>query len=224
MMNRKLLILSGTILISSVVAYAQDKDFGMWYSISAEKELARRLELDTDLNLRTFEDASKIEEAFFDIGLTYKFTKFLSAGAGYRFTEHIEDDDTFHPRHNWFTDLKVKTKFGDFDISARLRYQQRYKTYIKDDNDKESKKVGRTRLKILYDIPSFSLNPYAGAELFIPVFLDTDRTIEKTRFTAGFEYNFSKKHTIEAEYMFQRDKLPKMLEMNIISLNYKVKF
>lgn len=223
-MSKKALLMFAAILISSVTAHSQKNDFGIWYSISAEKDVVKNLELDVDLNVRTFKDASKIEEAFLDIGLTYKFSKFLSVAAGYRFTEFMEDDDTFHPRHKWFTDLKGKVTFGDFDISARLRYQQRYKTYFEDENDKESKKIGRTKLSILYDIPSFSLNPYVSAELFFPVFLETSRTIEKSRLTAGFEYNFSKKHSVEAEYLFQRDNYPKLLEMNIISLNYKLKF
>jgi predicted porin len=223
MIKKTVLLISG-ILIVSVVAQSQITDFGIWYSVSAEKDLSKKLELDADLNLRTINNASKIEETFLDLGLTYKFNKFLSVAAGYRFTEFMEDDDAFHPRHKWFADLKGKITFGDFDVSARMRYQQRYKTYIEDDNDKESKKVGRTRIKILYDIPSFPLNPYASAEIFYPLFIETSRTIEQHRYTVGFEYNFSKKHSVEAEYLFQRDNYPKPLEMNIISFNYQFKF
>jgi len=211
-------------LISSVISYSQENDFGIWYSIAAETNLAKNLELDLDANLRTCSNASKIEEAFIDIGLTYKFNKFLSVAASYRFTEFMEDDDSFHPRHKWFADLKGKLPLGDFDLSARLRYQQRYKTYFEDDNDKESKKVGRIKLKTLYDIPSFRLNPYISAELFFPVFKGSERSIEQSRYAAGFEFNFSKKHSVEAEYLFQRDNYPKLLDMNILSFNYQLKF
>ena len=224
MMIKRTILIFSCLFIVSILANSQDKDFGIWYSISAEKDLIKNIELDVDLDLRTFKDAEKIEEAFIDLGITYKFNKFLSATAGYRFTEFMEDDDTFHPRHKWFTDLKGKVSFGDFDISARLRYQQRYKTYIEDENDKESKRVGRFKFQTSYDIPSFPLNPYISAELFFPLFIESSRSIEKTRFTVGLEYNFSKKHSIEAEYLYQRDNYPKLLDMNIISLNYKLKF
>jgi hypothetical protein len=223
MMTRKILVLL-LFLFSSAISYSQDADFGLWYSIAAEKELVKNIELDLDANLRTFDNASKIEETFLDIGLTYKFNKFLSAAVSYRFTEFNEDDGSFHPRHKWFADLKGKFPLGDFDISARLRYQQRYKTYFEDENDKESKKVGRIKLKTLYDIPSFPLNPYISAELFFPLFIETARSVEKKRFAAGLEYKISKKHSIEAEYMFQRDHYPKLYDINIISLNYQLKF
>ena len=160
------------------VACSQDNDFGIWYGAGAEKELVKNLDLGLDASVRTYDNASKIEEFFFDIGLNYKFNKYLSAAVTYRFTEFMEDDDSFHPRHKWFADLKGKLPLGDLDISARLRFQKRYKTYFEDENDRESRDVGRIRLKILYDIPSFPANPYIAAELFFPMFTESERYVE----------------------------------------------
>ena len=125
-MTTKKLVLLFLLICTTSISFSQD-DFGIWYSISAEKKLVKNLELDLDANVRTYDNASKIEEAFFDIGLTYKFNKYLSAAASYRFTEFKEDDDQFHPRHKWFADLKGKLPIGDFDyicpveISATLQ-------------------------------------------------------------------------------------------------------
>jgi hypothetical protein len=223
MMTKKtyLLIL---LLCATITSFAQDRDFGIWYRISGELKIINKLELDLSASLRTLNNASKIEEIFFNIGLTYKFNKFLSAAVSYRFTEFMEDDDSFHPRHKWFADLKGTLPLGDFDISARFRFQQRYKTYFEDENDKESRELVRIKLKTLYDVPSFPVNPYISAELFFPLFREATRNIEKNRFMAGFEYNISKKHTIEAEYIFQRDYFPKLSDMNIISVGYNIKF
>jgi opacity protein-like surface antigen len=223
MTTKKSLVLF-LMLCTASIAFSQNDDFGIWYSVSAEKKLIKKVELDLDANVRTYNNASKIDEAFFDIGLTYKFNKFLSAAASYRFTEFLEKDDSFHPRHKWFADLKGKLPLGNFDISARLRFQQRYKTYFKDENDKESSEVGRVKLKLSYNIPSFPVNPYISSELFFPMFTTTTRNIAKTRFMAGLDYNISKKHSIELEYMFQRDFLPHISDINVISVNYNVKF
>jgi hypothetical protein len=221
--TKKLLLLILLFGIASI-SFSQNADFGLWYSITAEKKLIKSLDLNLDANVRTYHNASEIEEAFFDIGLNYKFNKYLSAAVSYRFTEFKEDDESFHPRHKWFADLKGKLPLGDFDISARLRFQQRYKTFIEDENDKESKEVIRFRIKTLYDIPSFPVNPYISAELFFPAFTETTRTVEKNRLMAGLEYNISKKHSIELEYMFQRDFLPHISDINIISVSYNLKF
>jgi opacity protein-like surface antigen len=222
MMTKKSLLLL-LMLCTTSISFSQD-DFGIWYSISAEKKLVKKVALDFDANIRTYDKASKIEEAFFDIGLTYKFNKFLSAAASYRFTEFKEKDDYFHPRHKWFADLKGRLPVGNFNISARLRFQQRYKTYFKDENDKESSEVARVKLKALYNIPSFPVNPYISAELFFPIFKETTSNVAKNRFMAGFEYNISKKHSIDLEYMFQRDFLPHISDINVISVNYNIKF
>lgn len=223
MMTTKKLLLFILLISASSISFAQD-DFGIWYSVAAEKKLVKKLELNLDVNVRTYDKASKVEEAFFDIGLNYKFNKYLSAAVLYRFTEFREDDDLYHPRHKWFADLKGKLPLGDFDISARLRFQQRYKTYFEDENDRESKEIGRVKIKTLYNIPSFPVNPYVSAELFFPMFTKTTRYVEKNRFMSGIEYNISKKHTAGLEYMFQRDYLPHISDINVISVNYEIKF
>lgn len=213
------------VLISTAAfTLAQKKDFGMWYSITAEKEILKDLDLEVDVNLRTYHDVKEIEEGFADFGLGYKFNKHLSAGISYRYTQTREDDELYHPRHKWFADFRAKTALGDFDVSGRLRFQQRYKTYFEDENDKESKEHLRFRIKTAYDIPKFPLNPFVTAELFLPVFDDNvNRTVDKQRFTGGFKYNISKKHSVELEYMFQRDFFPDWTDMNIISVNYSIK-
>jgi len=224
MMTIKKPLLLFLLILTASITFSQEKDFGIWAGIAAEKELIKNLDLNFDVNMRTYHNVSEIEEAFFDIGLKYKFNKYLSAGLSYRYTQFKEDDEIFHPRHKWFADLTGKLPLGDFDISARIRFQQRYKTYFEDENDRESKEVGRLKLKTLYNIPSFPVNPYLSAELFFPMVSVSERTVEKERFMAGFEYNISKKNSIELEYMFQRDFFPKMSDINIISVNYNIKF
>jgi hypothetical protein len=223
MMTTKKLILILLLVCNASISFSQD-DFGIWYSVTAEKKLVKNLGLDLDANVRTINNASKIEEAFFDIGLSYNLNKYLSAAVSYRFTEFKEKDELFHPRHKWFADLKGKLPLGNFDFSARLRFQQRYKTYFRDQNDKESKEAGRIKLKILYNIPSFPVNPYLSSELFFPMFTQSERSVEKNRFMAGIEYKIAKKHSFDLEYMFQRDYFPHISDINIVSFCYNLKF
>lgn len=208
---------------TAAFSLAQKKDFGIWYSIAAEKEILKDLDLEVDVNLRTYHEAKEIEEGFADFGLGYKLNKHFSVGIAYRYTQMREDDELYHPRHKWFADFGAMTALGDFDISGRIRFQQRYKTYFEDENDKESKEHLRLRGKVSYNIPKFPLNPFATAELYLPVFGEATRTVDKQRFTGGFEYNISKKHSMELEYMFQRDFFPDWTDMNIISINYSIK-
>jgi len=108
MMIKKTFLLFLLICIVSVT-FSQEKDFGIWASISAEKELIKNLDLNFDVNLRTYHNVSEIEEAFFDIGLNYKFNKYLSAALSYRYTQFREDDELFSSKAQMVRGYKGKT-------------------------------------------------------------------------------------------------------------------
>ncbi len=204
--------------------FSQKKDFGIWYNAAIEHDFTKKIEAEFTATVRTFDNASKIEEAFFEGEIAYKFTKFLSAAASYRLTENIEDDDAYHLRHKWFVGLKGDIEIWDLEFSGKVRYQERYKTYFEDEEDKIPDSHFRFKLKTTYKTPSFPVNPFIEVELFCPVFKESDIIIDKKRFSAGVEYKISKNHSVEVEYIFQRDYKPKLCDDHIISLNYKFTF
>lgn len=223
MMTIRKVILTSMLLMVASAAYCQD-DFGIWYNVSAEHKLVKRLQIDLSASLRTFSNAGKIEEAFLEGGLTFKITKFLSVAGAYRLTDSREKDDSYHIRHKWFADIKGSASIGDLLLIARIRFEERYKTYFLDENDNIPVSHGRYRLKALYNIPSFPVNPFISSEIFSPMFSDARRKIDKGRYMAGVEYNIAKRYSVEFAYMFQRDYLPHITDINIISLEYNLKF
>jgi hypothetical protein len=223
MMIRKSILL---LLLSflTLTASSQDKDFGIWYEVSAGHKLTDKLKIDLSASVRTFNNAAKIEEGFVEGGLEYRFSKYLSAAGSYRLSNNIEDDNSYYFRHKLFLDLKGSYKLGDFSFTGRLRFQERFKTYIEDDEDEIPDSHTRIKLGALYNIPSFPVNPFISVEFFCPVFTSSEKAVDKNRFMGGIEYNISKKHTIELEYIHQRDYLPHMSDENIISVSYDFKF
>jgi hypothetical protein len=216
-----------TVLFSfflSIAAIAQARDFGIWYGFSAEQKLTQKIEIDLSANIRTFENATKIYEAFLEGGLAYNLNKHLALAGSYRLSKNIEENNSYYFQHKFFLDFKGNLQVSHFSLACRLRFQTRFKTYIKDENDEHPDYVGRIKLKAVYRTPSFPVNPYIYIESFFPMFSDKTRTIEKDRFAAGIEFSISKRHSIEAEYIFQRDYLPHLSDINIISLNYNIKF
>lgn len=207
-----------------LVIRAQEKDFGIWYGLSAEHKLSKKLEVDLSANVRTFNNASKVDEAFIEGGLTYSLTKHLSVAGSYRFNENIEDNNSYYIRHKFFLDLKGDISPGNFDFSCRLRFQARIKNYIQHEEDKHPDYLARVKFKATYKTPSFPVDPYLYFESFCPVYPSKTRTFEKNRFSAGLEFKVTRKQSFEAEYIFQRDYLPKLSDINIISINYNIKF
>jgi hypothetical protein len=192
--------------------------------VSIEHDLSKKLKIELQPTLRTFDNASRIEEGFLEAELSYKLTKFLSLAGSYRYTKSIEDDDRYHTRYKLFAGVKGTVELWDIDLSGRIRYEKRYKTYFEDENDKIPSAHMRFRIKAVYKTPSFPLNPYLCSELFFPVNKDPEYVVDKTRFAGGVEYKIFKDQTLEIEYIYQRDFFPKLRNENILAITYGLKF
>jgi hypothetical protein len=223
MMTRRISILIFTFLLS-IAAVAQDKDFGIWYGVTGSHDLSKKLELNISAEVRTFSNASKIDEAFLEGGLAYDFNKYFSLGGSYRLSKSIEDNDSYYYRHKFMLDLKGTLPAGNFTFSGRLRFQARSLTYIKDDQDDKPDYTGRFKLKAVYKTPVFPINPYVYVESFSPLFSDKTRSVEKIRYSAGLDFKIAKNHSVDLEYIFQRDYLPHVSDISIISVNYNIRF
>ena len=212
------------LFILPLITYSQKKDFGIWYGVSAEHKLTKKLELDLSTKIRTFNNAAKVEQVFLEGGLTYELNKYLAIAGSYRLTKNIEQNNLYYFRHKVMLDIKGSMPAGDFSFSCRLRFQTAIKTYIKDEIDKYPDYTSRIKLKAIYKTQTFPVNPYIYMESFSPMFSDKERTIEKIRYTAGAELRILKQHSVEVEYIFQRDYLPNISDINIISINYNIRF
>ena len=212
------------ILFLPLSVFSQKKDFGIWYGISAEHKLSKKLEIDLSTNIRTFENASKIEEAFIEGGVTYDLYKYLSIAGSYRLTKSLENNNSYYLRYKYFFDLKGTLPVGVFTLSCRLRYQTLIKNYIQHEVDKYPSYTGRVKLKLVYHTKTFPVNPYIYIESFCPMFSKYSGTIGKNRYSAGLEFKITKRQSAEIEYLFQRDYQPHLSDINIASVNYNIKF
>ncbi len=192
--------------------------------MDADRRIVKKLDLKLSSQIRTFNNASKINQALIEGGVGYKFNKYFSAAASYRYTLKLEDDTRYHSRHKWFAEMKGSVPINDFTISARFMLQIMKRTYIEDKDDEISKYVGRIRLKAEYDIPKFPLNPFLSLESFTPLFEESEVLIDKERFATGFDYKINKKNGLEISYILERYSLPDALFYHVISLKYELSF
>lgn len=202
----------------------QDSAFGIWYGLNVEYAVNKKLEADLSGNLRTYNQGKNIEQSFIEGGLTYKFNKYFSSSLAYRFTEKIERDENFYPRHKLFLAVKGTLPAGNFAISTRVMLQYQNKTYIEKLSDEIPEYAMRVKLKTIYKIPSFPVNPYLYYESFSGLNGVSSHVIDKDRFSAGIELKITRKHSVELGYILQRDFEPKNYNLNILSLNYNLKF
>jgi len=219
---KNLSLLIAVLLLPAGLA-GQKSDFGLWYEVSAERELVKGLRIEAETSLRTDNNASRAESWYFEPGLRYKFNKYFAAGIYYRFIEQVENDDRFHPRHRWFVQMKGDLPVSRITFSARYRLQQQFKTYFSDPEDEIPVWSHRLRMELDYDVRSLPLTPYINAEIYNQVFAGNDIKFEKMRYMAGVEYTIAKRHTVGIEYVYQDSKVSKPAWVNAVSLNYAVK-
>ena len=205
------------------LAYSQSKDFGIWYCINGEVKLIKHLNLDLSGNIRTFRDASKIDESFGEVGLTYKISKHFSLAGAYRLSDKIENDLRYHLIHKWLVSVKGGGDIGNLSISGRFMLQMQKKTYMKNADDSILYYHGRLKLAAKYKFHSFPVDPYFSFETFWPMFKPSENRIDKNRFTLGVEYKLNKRHSFQLAYIYQRDYKPHLSDINIIALGYNFK-
>lgn len=221
--NKKLWFILITFVLPEWII-AQKTDFGIWYEAIAEHQIINKLSIELSGSVRTFANASKIDNKFLEAGLNYEFSKNFCSSFSYRLISKYEDDREFHLRHKWFADFKGILPVNNFEISARLRFQGTTRTYIEDDEGSGSRYFGRLRIKTAYDSPSFFINPFIYAESFTPVYSEYDKIIGEYWLGSGFELKITRNQTFELTYIFQRDMIPKVKDLHVISLEYKIRF
>ena len=223
MMSRKIYVFL-ILLAIPLISFSQEKDFGIWYGASGEFEIINRLDASVSTSVRTYDRATELEEVFLEGEVAYKFNDYLAAAASYRISENIEDDNAFHIRHKWFVHMIGTLPLGDFKFTGRIIFQQRYKTYFEDENDKLPTSHARFRVKAQYNFPALPVDPYVYGEFFCPLFKESERIIDKKRAGGGFTVDITDRHEVQLGYIFQRDYFPDLIDENIVTLGYTLKF
>ena len=134
-------------------ASAQSDDFGLDFSLEAQKKLSKSWSASLEGELRTRNNTKTVDRWSLGLGLDYKVAKWLKASAGYTFLydhnqrtsyfdatddEVLDGDaevgdakkyaDYWGPRHRFNVSLTFDKKLiGDFRFSLRERWQYTYR-------------------------------------------------------------------------------------------------
>lgn len=134
-------------------AMAQGDDFGLDFSLEAQKKINKQWNIGLEAEYRTRDNTKTSDRWAFGLGVDYKVAKWLKASAGYTFLydnnkkisyydatdDAVLDGDAnegdpkkcaqyWAPRHRFNVSLTLDKKlFGDFKFSLRERWQYTYR-------------------------------------------------------------------------------------------------
>ncbi|MBR3014155.1 MAG: DUF2490 domain-containing protein, partial [Bacteroidaceae bacterium] len=78
-------LLSALILLVLALNVSAQDDFGMWYSVGAEKKIDKKLSLEAEAEFRTRNDSKTVDRWTGALDVSYKILPWLKASGGYKF-------------------------------------------------------------------------------------------------------------------------------------------
>ena len=209
---RKLILLSGLLCYFSAL-FAQSvstSDAGMWATVSLQKNLSKRMDINFDQELRLKENYQRINLFYSNLGLSYKFSKNLKGEISYRSIEKVGLDQTLSYRHRIQFDFTGKKKFGKFNLSHRIRYQIEMQDIYSSRKGKIPEDFLRFKTEVKYETGKF-WTPYVSSEFRYQItaprgkLLDYNFGFHRVRNILGIEFKLNDKSTLNLYYVIQRE-------------------
>ncbi len=199
--------------ISLALLFSQAFSQRTWFDAEFSTEIVKDLEFSVSPEIR-FKENFELNEYFLQTALEYKFHKYFSLGAGYRYGYNINGDDEHESFGRFNVDAKTGFKWKNFKPKFRLRFTNA------DDFADENEATNYLRYKFLleYKIKKLDLEPYIATEWYHD--LDAGE-FSKQRLEGGLMYKVNKHHKIGAYYRVNKYLNSTKDNKNIIGLSYK---
>ncbi|MCI1683872.1 MAG: DUF2490 domain-containing protein [Bacteroides sp.] len=242
---RKILMLVSLLSLVTNI-YAQDDDWGIWTSVEARKKIFPGFDASLEGEFRTRDGMKNVDRWSGGIEVAYRFFAGLKADAGYTYINSRQPGETtkklnyipayWSPRHRLHLSLTGKMELRRFELSLREQYQYTYRTSLsvpKYDGDDGSRKedeeisgkcknVLRSRIQLDWNIRKSKFSPYASCEFYHS--LTDDWVLDKTRWTAGTNYNINKQHSLDLFYRYQNHADDDEQNGHVFGIGYTYKF
>jgi hypothetical protein len=203
---------------------AQDRDAGLWTSLTVQTKVAKRLTADLSQEFRFNENISELGTWFTDAGLEYRVAKHFQAALNYRFMLKRQMEDYYSRRHRLYLDLKFDQKFKPVVLQFRTRLQDEYADIGRSDSWREASWYMRNKLTAGLDLDK-KYAPYLSLELFTPLFEKNAAAFDNLRAAAGLEYSLTKRQKLDVFYMIQKELNVSQSETDfIIGTGYSIRF
>lgn len=210
-------------IFSATQINAQKKDFGAWYSLSAQYDITKRIQLNISEELRTTSNASETDQIFTDAGISFKLNKYVSVGGYYRFIKKREDNNLFYSRNRFYGELNLECPLKRFEISYRFRVQRQVNEFSEYAYNPPVI-YNRHKFELKYNIKGSKITP----SLFYERFYRTNHIkayyADNARYGFGLDYRFNKNHKVGIGYLIDKDLYPENKYLNVITLNYRFSF
>jgi hypothetical protein len=183
------------LLFCSLSAFSQENDFQTWYSVSLNKKIIKKTNLNVKTGLRLRENSSLYAKQFTDVKIKRKYSKRISYAVGYRYINRWDIALNISNQNRFYADVYYKNKLSKrFSYAVRNRWQTQGYLY-------GYKMTLRQKFALDYNIRKTKLAPSIATEYF----LNLEDGINKLRSTIALGYPLAKKLDFELAYRIQNE-------------------
>lgn len=188
----------------------QSNDAGMWATLSIQHPLTKKINFVLDQELRLRENYQRINLFYTNIGIDYKFNKYLKISPTYRAIQKKRLDGTYSYRHRLMLDISLKKKFNKISVGERIRYQAEVQDLYTSKKGKLVEQYLRLKTDVKYSIND-RITPYISCELRYQIHAPRgdgplyDKGFHRIRNVLGIEYEINKKNSINLYYLIQSE-------------------
>ncbi|MBZ0238159.1 MAG: DUF2490 domain-containing protein [Deltaproteobacteria bacterium] len=126
--ERRLLVVFSTIALAIAARPAlATADTQLWTKLDVKHELTRRWSLTFEQHLRFDADISRVGAIMPEPSASYRVTKWLRFGAGYRYEYERNNDDELVSRHRAYVFSRLRKDLGDVRLDHRLQLQEQWR-------------------------------------------------------------------------------------------------
>jgi hypothetical protein len=225
-MNRNTLffiLLFALPFIPFLQANGQQNDFQFWPSAQLNVEVLKDLKLHIEEELRLRENVSQFSRQINDIGVSYRFDKYVKAAVYYRHEANWKNDDDYTWRSGIYGDVSLRYEPKRFAFGYRLRIQ----SLKVERNDKQGYMFNgfrhRHKISAEYSIKGSPFSPYTEGEIFIDYSKRNGSLVSGYRTWVGVKYAPGKMHAIAIKYGIDQElNAPDPLRAYIVTVNYSL--
>jgi opacity protein-like surface antigen len=197
------------------LVFSADVEF--WQSVGVDFKPAKNFKLYLEKQLRYENKFTNTESDLYEVGLRYRFNKFLDFRVNYRFEYRPNPNEK---RNRIDGNLYLNFKWKTFEISNRCRLQQES---INDLETSYSELEFRDRIRLTFR-GSKKIRPYFGGEIFIGLG-ENGEDRNKLRLTAGTDWKLKKRVTLGLFYHYQTFlQSEKNKQINVFGMKFNYSF
>lgn len=194
------------VLISNYCIGQNNNDAGLWTGIGVQKEIIKDFDASFEQEIRLHNNLSNVNTVLTQLGTSYRFNKYFTAGLAYRYMQRNSLESGFGARHRWMLNATFRYKFNPFMLSWRVRFQTQNNEPYKDFNERIPTTHIRDKIALKLDLDE-PIMPYVGYEIWTALNGTESGTIDNMRFSLGAEFELGKNSELQVGYLNDRETL-----------------